>query len=79
MNGLKVSHHWRDIYADSTKIKKETRDSSVFAVMTKEDINMMSLKKLIKEEGKNGVLANVDAKDLILWKVRMIMGQRHHN
>jgi hypothetical protein len=34
-------------------------------------MDIMDLKKLIKEEGKHGVLRNVDAKDLILRKVRM--------
>jgi len=29
------------------------------------------LKKLIREERKNGVLSSVDAADLTLWKVRM--------
>jgi hypothetical protein len=52
-------------------------ESSLFSVKPKEDINIMDLKELIKEEGINGVLGRVDAKDLILWKVRMIMGQRH--
>ena len=50
-----------------------------FIVEPKRDISIMKLKKLIHEEGKNGVLGSVDAKDLTLWKVRMIMGQRHHN
>ena len=43
-------------------------ESSLFSVEPKEDINIMDLRELIKEEGKNGVLGRVDAKDLILWK-----------
>jgi Crinkler effector protein N-terminal domain len=54
-------------------------DSSPFIVRPEEDITIMDLKKLIREERKNGVLARIDAADLLLWKVRMIMGQRHHN
>ena len=44
-------------------------DSSPFIVEPKEDISIMKLKKLIHEEGKNGVLGRVDGKDLRLWKV----------
>jgi len=47
-------------------------DSSLFQVNSTGDKNIFNLKKLIWEEGKRGVLSNVDAKDLILWKVRMI-------
>jgi hypothetical protein len=54
-------------------------DSSMFGVYPTTDIRILDLRKLIHEEGNKGVLRNVDAKDLILWKVRMIMGQRHHN
>ena len=54
-------------------------ESSPFIVEPKEDMNIMKLKDLIQEKGKNGVLGSVDAADMILWKVRMIMGQRHHN
>jgi hypothetical protein len=44
-----------------------------FKVKPTGKMDMMDLKKLIKEEGKHGVLSNVDAKDLILWKVRMTL------
>ena len=54
-------------------------DSSPFIVEPKEDISIMKLKKLIHEEGINATEHAVSAKDLLLWKVRMIMGQRHHN
>jgi hypothetical protein len=54
-------------------------ESSLFSVKPKEDISIMELKDLIQEEGKNGMLGSIDAADLLLWKVRMIMGQRHHN
>ena len=48
-------------------------DSSLFQVNSTGDKNIFNLKKLIWEEGKRGVLSNVDAKDLTLWKVRMII------
>ena len=51
-------------------------DSSPFFVKPKEDDQIMRLKELIQEEAR---LGSVDAKDLLLWKVRMIMGQRHFN
>ena len=50
-------------------------ESSPFIVKPKGDINIMELKNLIHEEGKKGVLGSVDAKDLLLWMVRMMMGQ----
>jgi hypothetical protein len=53
--------------------------SSPFIIEPKEDISIMKLKDLIQEEDKKGMLGSVDAKMLHLWKVRMIMGQRHHN
>jgi len=49
-------------------------ESSPFIVKPKEDISIMQLKDLIQEKGNKGVLGSVDAKDLLLWKVRMIMG-----
>jgi hypothetical protein len=52
-------------------------ESSVFRVKPTTDIQILDLKDLIQEKDKNGVLGSVDAKDQILWKVRMIMGQRH--
>jgi len=42
-----------------------------FRVELKGSKNIIELKDLIKQEGMNGVLKFVDAKDLILWKVRM--------
>jgi hypothetical protein len=36
-------------------------------------MDIMELKDLIFEKGKHSVLKGVDAKDLILWKVRMAM------
>ena len=53
-------------------------ESSVFEVKPTADIQILELKDDIRKMGKNGVLDNVGAKDLILWKVRMVMGQRHH-
>ena len=54
-------------------------ESTPFIVKPKKDISIMELKDLIQDKDKNGVLGSVDAKMLRLWKVRMIMGQRHHN
>jgi hypothetical protein len=48
-------------------------DSSLFQVNVTGGENIMVLKDLIREKRKNGVLSNVDATDLTLWKVRMIM------
>jgi hypothetical protein len=48
-------------------------ESAIFPVEPKGDETIMKLKDLIKEKGKNGVLHSVDAKDLVLWKVRMSM------
>jgi hypothetical protein len=36
-------------------------------------MDILNLKVLIKEEGKNGVLKSVDAQDLTLWKVRLTL------
>jgi hypothetical protein len=54
-------------------------DSSPFMLEPKEDIKVMKLKDLIHEKGINATEHAVLAKDLLLWKVRMIMGQRQHN
>ena len=54
-------------------------ESSVFSVMPKENKDIIDLRELVKEEGKNRVFRDVDAMGLTLWKVRMIMGQRQHN
>ena len=45
-------------------------DSRPFKVTALDDADVTDLKKLIKEEGKKGILCDVDAKDLDLWKVR---------
>jgi Crinkler effector protein N-terminal domain len=50
-----------------------TGESSLFKVRPTGRDDIMDLKELIKEEGKNGVLNSVDAKDLVLWKVRMTL------
>ena len=50
-------------------------DNSASYIASSSTMLMAELKKLIKEEGKNGVLGSVDAKDLILWKVRMTFGR----
>jgi hypothetical protein len=44
-------------------------DPNVFEVTAPVDATISRLKKLVWEEGKNGVLSNTDAKDLMLWKV----------
>jgi hypothetical protein len=46
-------------------------DNTAFPVVASSTTFIGKLKDLIKEKGKNGVLNSVDAKDLILWKVRM--------
>jgi hypothetical protein len=48
-------------------------ESTLFEVEPTGSTNIMKLKDLIKEKCKNGVLGNIDAKDLTLWKVRMTM------
>jgi len=48
-------------------------DNTYFPVIASSAISIGVLQKMIKEEGKNGVLNSVDAKDLTLWKVRYIM------
>ncbi len=50
---------WCLVQGDSTPFKVTIR--------TNNDIN--DLKKRVHEEGKNGVLRGIDAKDLKLWKV----------
>ncbi|KAI0250344.1 hypothetical protein BJV78DRAFT_1283292 [Lactifluus subvellereus] len=44
-------------------------ESSAFIVYPTGSMNIIQLKELVHEKGKNGVLSNVDAKDLTLWKV----------
>jgi len=44
-------------------------DLTPFQVYAPLFMNIAQLKKLIHEEGKDGVLRGIDAKDLKLWKV----------
>ena len=46
-------------------------DNTAFLLIASSTISVGLLKNLIKEECKNGVLKDVDAADLTLWKVRM--------
>jgi hypothetical protein len=48
-------------------------ESTVFKVKPAGSDDIIALKKLIKEKGKNGVFKSVDANILILWKVRITM------
>jgi hypothetical protein len=48
-------------------------DGTLFPVVDSLRKTVIELKELIKEKCKNGVLKNVDATDLTLWKVRMTM------
>jgi hypothetical protein len=48
-------------------------DSSPFRVKLAGDTDIIDLKDLIKEKRKNGVLSNVNAKDLTVWKVGTTM------
>jgi hypothetical protein len=45
-------------------------DSSAFKVKPTLNADVDDLKALVYEEGKHGILRDVDAKDLGLWKVR---------
>ena len=47
-------------------------DATPFSITAMPTISISNLKDKIKEKGKNGVLSNVDAKDLTLWKVRIL-------
>jgi Crinkler effector protein N-terminal domain len=44
-------------------------DTTLLNVTVAADDHVYKLKKLIYKEGKNGILHNVDAKDLSLWMV----------
>jgi hypothetical protein len=46
-------------------------DPFLFKVKPTGSMDIMELRKLIHEEGINGVFSSVDVIDLILWKVRM--------
>ena len=48
-------------------------DTELFKVKPTGSTDVLDLKDLIKEKGKNGMLGSVHAKDLVLWKVRMSM------
>jgi hypothetical protein len=50
-------------------------ETSLFRVKPTGSMDILELKDLIHEKGKNGVLSIVDAKDLVLWKVRMTMAR----
>ena len=69
----------KDNYAPLTFICLIEGESSPFIVGPKENISIMELKDLIHQKGINVTERAVLAKDLTLWKVRMIMGQRHRN
>jgi hypothetical protein len=45
-------------------------DVTPFDITISANANIWQLKELIREERKHGALATVDAKDLVLWKVR---------
>jgi Crinkler effector protein N-terminal domain len=45
------------------------RDAKLFQVTVSTGESIAFLKKVIWEEGKNGPLRDVDAADLVLWKV----------
>ena len=51
-------------------------ESSLFKVEPSASMDIMKRMKLIKEEGKNGLLGSVDsdAIDLTLWKVNSLAG-----
>jgi len=44
-------------------------DSRFFPVTTNSDGDVADLKKLIQEQRQHGILHNINAKDLVLWKV----------
>ena len=48
-------------------------DGTEFHVVSSPSETVCDLKESIKEMCKNGVLKNVDAKELTLWKVRVTM------
>jgi hypothetical protein len=48
-------------------------ESVLFRVEPNGSVDIIELKKLIKEKGKNSVFKNVDATNLTLWKVRMTL------
>jgi hypothetical protein len=47
--------------------------SVVFKIMPTGGMNIMDLKNLVKEKGKNSMFSDVDAYDLTLWKVGISM------
>ena len=54
-------------------------ESSTYSVRIPTDETIPRLQALIKERRTKGAISGFDAGELILWKVRMIMGQRYHN
>jgi hypothetical protein len=48
-------------------------DDKLFTIDCPLTTPIVVLKKLIREERKNGLLRNIDATDLTLWKVRVTM------
>jgi hypothetical protein len=48
-------------------------DRSLIKVKPTGSMDIIDLKNLIREEGRNGVFRSVVAKDLTLWKVSMSM------
>jgi hypothetical protein len=54
-------------------------ESTVFLVEPAGNRYIMELKEFIKEKGIKATEHAILAKDLILWKVRMTIGQRQRN
>jgi hypothetical protein len=50
-------------------------ESSLFMVKPTGSMDILELKYLIQEQGKNGVLSSVDATELVIWKLRMSMAR----
>ena len=44
-------------------------DSMVFDVTAPANVSISRLKELVQKKGDRGILRDVDAKDLVLWKV----------
>jgi hypothetical protein len=54
-------------------------NSAIFPVIASPTTSISMLKYLIKEKRKHGVLSNIDATDLTLWRVRMTMASDSHD
>ena len=48
-------------------------ESQLFRVKPTGSMDVITLKELVKDSGKNGVLSSVASKDLTLWRVRVSM------